>query len=94
MVSCDAPGGQQASLHVTQGMGHAGVPGRIAGHFRRVIGHIHAISMALALFGSGVTAVECMGQTELAYVHLDYGGKADRPAPIARSVRRFLSREM
>ncbi len=43
-------------------------------------GHIHAISLAQHLFGDGVEAVECMGQSPLAYVHLDYGGKADRPS--------------
>ena len=43
-------------------------------------GHIHAISLAQHLFGDGVEAVECMGQTPLAYVHLDYGDKANRPS--------------
>lgn len=38
-------------------------------------GHIHAISLAQHLFGSSVESVEVMGQTPLAYVHLDYGGK-------------------
>ncbi|MFH2069548.1 MAG: Gfo/Idh/MocA family oxidoreductase, partial [Candidatus Omnitrophota bacterium] len=42
-------------------------------------GHIHAISLAQHLFGSGVESVEAMGQKPLAYVHLDYGGKSGRP---------------
>ncbi len=42
-------------------------------------GHIHAISLAQHLFGAGVESVEVMGQTPLAYVHLDYGEKHDRP---------------
>ena len=41
--------------------------------------HIHAISLAQHLFGAGVESVECMGQTPLAYVHLDYGGKPHKP---------------
>ena len=42
-------------------------------------GHIHAISLAHHLFGSGVVAVECMGRDPLGYVHLDYGDEPDRP---------------
>jgi len=42
-------------------------------------GHIHAISLAQHLFGSGVESVEAMGQTPLAYVHLNYGDKPHRP---------------
>ena len=54
--------------------------GTVKGGGPTMAGHIHAISMALAIFGSGVASVECMGQTELGHVHLDYGGKADRPS--------------
>jgi len=53
--------------------------GIIKGGGNTMAGHIHAISLAQHLFGSGVEAVECMGQTPLAYIHLDYGGKPDRP---------------
>lgn len=42
-------------------------------------GHIHSISLAQYLFGSGVESVECMGKTPLAYVHLDYGKKTGHP---------------
>jgi len=42
-------------------------------------GGIHGISLAQQVFGPGVEAVDCMGPTELAYLHLDYGGKPDRP---------------
>lgn len=41
---------------------------------------IHTISLAQHLFGSGVEAVECMGKNPLGYIHLDYGGKPDRPS--------------
>lgn len=43
-------------------------------------GHIHAISFAQRVFGNGVESVECMGPTPLAYLHLDYGSKPDRPS--------------
>ena len=42
-------------------------------------GHIHAISFALTVFGHDVKYVECMGRSELAYIHLDYDGRAGRP---------------
>lgn len=42
-------------------------------------GHVHAISFALRVFGGGVKNVECMGQEELAYIHLDYEGQVGRP---------------
>lgn len=50
------------------------------GNATTMASHIHAISLAQHLFGAGVEAVEAMGQTPLAYVHLDYGGKPNRPA--------------
>jgi predicted dehydrogenase len=53
--------------------------GIVKGGLTTMAGHIHAISLAQHLFGSGVETVSCMGQTPLAYVHLDFGGKADRP---------------
>ena len=54
--------------------------GIIKGGGNTMAGHIHAICLAQHLFGAGVESVECMGQTPLAYVHLDYGGKPDRPS--------------
>ncbi len=53
--------------------------GIIKGGGKAMGGHIHAISLAQHLFGTGVESVETMGQTPLAYVHLDYGGKLNRP---------------
>jgi len=50
-----------------------------AGNMEKMSGHIHAISLAQHLFGAGVESVECMGQTPLACVLLDYGTKANRP---------------
>ena len=41
---------------------------------------IHAASLAQHLFGDGVQSVDCMkGKKPLAYVHLDYGERRDRP---------------
>ena len=54
--------------------------GIIKGGGNTMAGHIHAISLAQHLFGAGVECVEAMGQTPLAYVHLDYGSKPDRPS--------------
>jgi len=61
--------------------GEIGTPefGTIKGGGDTMAGHIHAISLAQHLFGAGVASVECMGPTPLAHVHLDYGGKPDRP---------------
>jgi predicted dehydrogenase len=53
--------------------------GIIKGGGDNMAGHIHTISLAQHLFGNGVESVECMGQTPLAYVHLNYGKKPDRP---------------
>lgn len=53
--------------------------GIIKGGGTTMAGQIHAISLAQHLFGAGVESVEGMGQTPLAYVHLDYGGKPNRP---------------
>ncbi len=53
--------------------------GSIKGGGTAMAGHIHAISLAQAIFGDGVAAVEAMGPDELSYVHLDYGGREDRP---------------
>jgi predicted dehydrogenase len=62
--------------------GELGAPefGIVKGGGTLMAGHIHAISLAQHLFGDGVEAVECMGQSPLAYVHLDYGDKANRPS--------------
>lgn len=53
--------------------------GIIKGHGLHIAGYIHTISLSQHLFGTGVKSVECMGKTPLAYIHLDYGGKPDRP---------------
>lgn len=53
--------------------------GTIKGGGDAMAGHIHAISFAQRLFGNGVESVECMGKSPLAYIHLDYGKKANRP---------------
>ena len=62
--------------------GEIGQPefGIIKGGGDAMAGHIHTISLAQHLFGAGVESVEAMGQTPLAYVHLDYGGKPNRPS--------------
>lgn len=54
--------------------------GSIKGGGAAMAGHIHALSLAQHVFGSGVAAVEAMGPGELSYMHLDYGGRADRPS--------------
>ena len=53
--------------------------GFIKGGWDTLAGQIHAITLALTLFGDGVESVECMGETPLACVHLGYGEAADRP---------------
>ena len=53
--------------------------GTVKGGGDHMAGHIHAISLAQRVFGSGVESVECMGPTPLAHMYLDYGGKAGRP---------------
>jgi len=53
--------------------------GTIKGGGETMAGHIHAISLAQHLFGDGVESVECMGQTPLAYLHLNYGSKPNKP---------------
>jgi len=54
--------------------------GSIKGAGQTLAGSIHTISLAQHVFGSGVEAVHCMGPSELAYLHLDYGDRSDRPA--------------
>ena len=69
-----------ATLHFRnrlEGLGQAEF-GIIKGGGGVMAGHVHAISLALRVFGGGVRYVECMGQSELAYMHLDYDGQADR----------------
>jgi predicted dehydrogenase len=53
--------------------------GSIKGPGQTLAGSIHTISLAQHVFGAGVQAVDCMGPSELAYVHLDYDGRPDRP---------------
>lgn len=54
--------------------------GIIKGSTQHMAGFIHAISLAQLLFGAGVESVEAMGGNGKPFiVHLDYGGKPDRP---------------
>jgi len=45
----------------------------------KMAGHVHAISLAQHVFGNGVESVEAMGRNELGFMHLNYGGRNDRP---------------
>jgi predicted dehydrogenase len=53
--------------------------GTVQGGGTSFAGHIHAISLALHVFGNGVKSVRCMGDTPLSTIHLDYGDRPDRP---------------
>jgi predicted dehydrogenase len=54
--------------------------GVIKGSTQHMAGFIHAISLAQHLFGAGVESVEAMGGNGKPFImHLDYGGKIDRP---------------
>ncbi len=53
--------------------------GVVRGGWTSLAGQIHAIALAQHLFGDGVKSVECMGKYPLAYIHLDYGERPDRP---------------
>lgn len=53
--------------------------GTVQGGGTHLAGHIHAISLALHIFGNGVRRVRAMGDTELHTVHLDWGERPDRP---------------
>lgn len=53
--------------------------GVIRGGWKTLAAQIHSISLAQLLFGPGVEAVECMGASPLAYIHLSYGGQLERP---------------
>jgi len=53
--------------------------GVIRGGWKTLAAQIHSLSLAQLLFGSGVEEVECMGPSPLAYIHLGYGGRQDRP---------------
>ena len=53
--------------------------GNVQGGGTAMAGHIHAASLALALFGDGVESVRAMGETPLQTVHLSYGDRPDRP---------------
>jgi len=54
--------------------------GSVKGAGQTLAGSIHTISLAQHVFGTGVEAVDCMGPSELAYLHLDYGTRPDRPS--------------
>ena len=53
--------------------------GSVQGGGTSLAGHIHAVSLAQHIFGGGIETVRSMGETPLQTVHLDYGGRADRP---------------
>lgn len=53
--------------------------GVIRGGWKTLAAQIHALSLAQLLFGAGVQSVESMGPFPLAYIHLDYGERADHP---------------
>jgi len=53
--------------------------GIIKGGGPTMAGQIHAILLALTLFGKGVESVECMGDSPLGIVRLSYGTRPDRP---------------
>ncbi len=55
--------------------------GVIKGGTQHMAGFIHAISLAQHLFGAGVESVEAIGGNGKPFiVHLDYGGKPDKPS--------------
>lgn len=82
VMSCSMLGWTPQTLQFRDRFAELGGPqfGTVKGGGESMAGHIHAITFALTLFGYGVESVECMGQTPLAHVHLDYGGRAQRPA--------------
>jgi hypothetical protein len=53
--------------------------GVIRGGWTTLAAQIHSLSLAQLLFGIGVEEVECMGASPLAYIHLSYGKRQDRP---------------
>jgi predicted dehydrogenase len=53
--------------------------GTVKGGGTSLAGQIHAIALAVTVFGDGVAAVESMGPSPLAHMLLDYGGKEGRP---------------
>ena len=53
--------------------------GSVEGGGTTFAGQIHTINIAQHLFGSGVVSVQSMGKEPMSYMHLDYGGRKDRP---------------
>ena len=51
----------------------------IRGSSGTMAGHIHGISFAQHLFGPGVESVDCMGEGELDYLHLNYPDQSGQP---------------
>ncbi|MBT4098948.1 MAG: hypothetical protein HOE86_14950, partial [Gemmatimonadetes bacterium] len=54
--------------------------GSIQGGGPSLAGQIHTISLAQHIFGDGVVAVRALGDEGPNTIHLDFGGRADRPA--------------
>ena len=51
-----------------------------SGSTNNMAGDIHWASIVQHIFGDGVESIECMkGKQPMAYVHLDYGDRDDRP---------------
>lgn len=54
--------------------------GCIQGGGPSLAGQIHTISLAQHIFGDGVTAVRAMGDEGPNTIHLEFGGRTDRPS--------------
>lgn len=53
--------------------------GSVTGGGTHMAGHIHAIVLALTVFGDGVRQVYSTGPNPLDVIHLNYGDRSDRP---------------
>ncbi|MAE65073.1 MAG: hypothetical protein CMJ18_12455 [Phycisphaeraceae bacterium] len=53
--------------------------GNVQGGGTAMAGHIHAVLLALNVFGRGVRSVRCMGDDPLQLMQLSYGDQAGRP---------------
>lgn len=54
--------------------------GCVQGGGPSLAGQIHTISLAQHIFGTGIAGVRAMGDDGPNTIHIDYGGRADRPA--------------
>jgi len=53
--------------------------GTVQGGGMSLAGQIHTISLAQHIFGNGIAGVRAMGDDGPSTIHLDYGGRDDRP---------------